>query len=126
MKNILFISFITLAFVSCKKDKESPVIEIVSPDNAMTFSKGDTILLEANISDDIDLAKLHAHVGDENGNHTMDFMWEEELDLIGKTYHYNASIIIPETVEMVRYIHLEVTDAESKITEEKIMIHIME
>jgi hypothetical protein len=34
--------------------------------------------------------------------------------------------MVPDSIEDVYYLHLEVTDAEGKSTEEKLMLHFMQ
>lgn len=111
--------------MSCTKDKENPTISITSPENHSNHMIGGAVSVSATFSDDLELSYYHVHIGNENGNHTMEFMYEDYGSLTGKTYEFTNSISVPDTIGSVYYLHFQVLDTQGKETKEKIMLHFM-
>jgi hypothetical protein len=129
MKTILNIAFAAatiLTLVSCKKDKENPTIVIAEPANHSDHLWGTEVHIEATFEDDQNLKSYHIHIGNEAGAHMSEFEVEFEGDITGKTYDFHEHFMVPDSIESVYYLHLEVTDAEGKSSEEKLMLHFME
>tara|TARA_Y100000385_G_C12803815_1_gene513052 strand:+ start:187 stop:570 length:384 start_codon:yes stop_codon:yes gene_type:complete len=127
MKKVKLIFCIALAtiLISCKKDKESPVITITQPTNHSNHNKGEMLHIDANFDDDVELANYSIYIGDENGDHSADFHFMVSEDISGKSFELHKHIMIPDTVGMVYYLFFNVTDAEEKSTSESIMLHFM-
>jgi hypothetical protein len=121
---IIGIACSALIFTACKKDKENPEISVSNPVEHTHFTAGTSMTVSARFTDDRELASYHAHVADVNGNHVMDFMWESEGDIAGKTFDLTEIVSIPGGLDSVYYLHFEVVDAEGKSTEESIEFHV--
>lgn len=114
----------TLFFTSCGKDEEAPKISVSSPANHSEHHMGDEIAVSATFTDDTDLASYSAMIGDEAGEHTHAFHFEDEGDIEGKEYKYSKTITVPsKDLEMVYYLHFKVKDAEGNEATEKVMLH---
>ncbi|MBK6952229.1 MAG: DUF4625 domain-containing protein [Crocinitomicaceae bacterium] len=124
--NIAFASTILFTFVSCKKDKENPTILIAEPINHSEHLWGSEVHIEATFADDRDLKSYHIHMGTEAGDHTPEFNIEFTGDISGKSYDFHEHFMVPDSIEHVYYLHFEVTDAEGKSTEAKLMLHFMQ
>lgn len=124
--NIAFAVTIILSLVSCKKDKENPTITIAEPINHSHLHWGDEVHIECTFADDRALASYHIHIGTELGTHTPEFDIEFSGDIDGKSYDFHEHFVAPDSIEMVYYLHFEVTDDEGKITTEKVMLHFEE
>lgn len=127
MKKLSFLFFTTtiLSLTSCKKDKENPVITVNSPENHSDQMLGGTMSVNAIFTDDIELSEYHVHIGDIDGNHVMEFMYEDHSSITGSSHEFTDVINIPDSIGMVYYLHFEVTDTEGKETNERIMLHFM-
>ena len=128
MKLIIKLSMIAMLLVvvtSCKKDKESPSIVISEPANHSEHMMGSEIHIEAVFSDDRDLASYKVYIGTEEGALTPEFDVQYNGTISGKVYEFHEYFMVPTSIEMVYYLHFEVTDAEGKSTTEKVMLHFM-
>lgn len=127
MKNIKLIALILLigvATISCKKDKENPVITVNEPSNHAHLKYGAELHIEATFTDDRDLKHYHVWIGNEAGIKSTDFDFEKHGDISGKSYDFHEHKDIPTGIGMVYYIHFEVEDKEGKKAETKVMIHL--
>ncbi len=111
---------------SCKKDKENPIITVSSPANHSNIMLGSTLDVQAVFTDDKELAEYHVHMGDQAGEHVHDFHdVEYTKSITGDSYQFSEQINIPEMLSSeVYYLHFELTDAEGKISTERIMLHV--
>ena len=128
MKTIftLIIAAITATTLSsCKKDKEEPVIFITSPESHSEHMWGSSFDVKATFSDDRELASYRVHIGDEAGEHLHEFHFDDENNISGEEYTYQEQVTVPDSIEMVYYLHFEVTDAEGKTASDKVMLHFM-
>jgi len=123
--NLAIICALILGFFSCNKDIESPTITVTQPTNHSTHTKGEMLHIEATFEDDVELASYSIHIGDENGEHSSDFHYMVDSEISGKSYSLHEHTMIPDTIGMVYYLHINVTDASDKTTSESIMLHFM-
>jgi hypothetical protein len=123
--NLAIFCALILSFFSCNKDKESPIITVTQPTNHSTHTKGEMLHIEATFEDDDELASYSIHIGDENGEHSSDFHYMVDNAISGKSYSLHEHTMIPDTIGMVYYLHINVTDASDKTTSESIMLHFM-
>ncbi len=121
---IAMFTIIMAGFTSCKKDKENPTIVVSSPIEHTIFLPGANLQVTATFSDDRGLNSYHVHIGDAAGNHVDEFDWEESGMTSELSYSFSSQTIIPDTILGVYYIHFEAMDAEGKITEKSIEIHV--
>jgi len=113
----------TIFISGCSKDDEAPEIDITTPANHSEHQMGDELHITAEFTDNEALASCRVAVGDENGDHTHDFHFEEEKDIDGTSYTLHTHTDIPEEIDEVYYLHFEVTDAEGNSTSQKSMLH---
>lgn len=129
MKKIVKFSIAALAviaLVSCKKDKENPTITIAEPADHSEHLWGAEMHVEATFEDDRELKSYHIHIGNETGDHMPEFDVEFEGDISGKSYDFHEHVVVPDSIGAEYYLHFEVTDAEGKSTEQKLMLHFMQ
>jgi len=129
MKNIFMFATIALlstSILSCKKDKENPVITVSTPDNHTGFKWGDQVHVEAMFTDDRELKSYKVFVGDADGNHDHDISFMEEGTATEESYEFHEHFMVPDSAPGMAYIYFEVTDAEDKMTTEQIMLHFEE
>lgn len=87
----LSVVFIALAFAACgKSDETPPVVNVITPSDNQVFTNGQTVNVQAEISDETGIHMVHLIVIDNNGIHLDHF--EEHLD--GKTYTLNRSFTV--------------------------------
>ncbi len=122
-KNILIILALAVGFASCKTDKEDPLISITTPANHSEHDYGSMIEVKATFTDDRDLAHYKVFYGDESGEHLHPFHHEDEANISGTSYEYSAMVHVPDSGDMVAWLHFEVTDAKDKMTTDKLMLH---
>lgn len=114
----------TLFLASCGKDDEAPKISVSSPANHSEYHLGADITVTATFTDDTDLASYKTMIGDEAGEHTHAFHFEDEGEIEGTEHKYSKTISIPtEGLETVYYLHFMVKDAEGNEATEKVMLH---
>lgn len=121
---LILLAITGLTLTSCKKDKEAPTIIVSEPIEHTHFTAGTSFQLSATFSDDQDLASFHTHTADAQGNHVLEFDWEEVGTISGKSHTLTSTVNIPAGINNVYYLHFEVEDAEGKTTEELIEIHV--
>lgn len=128
-KQIIFATLILtfgLSFSSCKKDKENPTITVESPTEHSEHKWGDQVHVEATFSDDRGLKKYSVIMGDTDGNHLHSFDFEKTGEISGKMYDFHEHFVVPNSAEMMAWLHFSVTDEEDKTTTKKWMLHFAE
>lgn len=79
--------------------------------------------LSIEFSDDKELSYYHIHIGDQLGEHVLAFPFHESGEISGKNYSYKSTVQIPENIESVYYLHVEVKDKQGNATNQQLMLH---
>ena len=125
-KQYIFIIATAVFTVSCKKDKENPVIIMNIPEEHSEHTWGSLVHIEATFTDDLEFKQYDIFMGDEDGNYDTDIDFMRSGDVQGISYDFHDRFIVPDSVGTVSYIHIEVEDNEGKISNLKWMIHFLE
>jgi hypothetical protein len=111
-------------FAACGKDRDSPVIGVIIPDENSVFSPGAVVRVEAEFSDN-ELASYVFRIGDEGGVVIPGFDYAESGSISGKWFHYQASVKVPDSAGVsVFFLHFEAKDAAGNQAALKRMLHI--
>ena len=125
-QSILFLGLVCISFTSCNKDKENPVIEISTPAEHSDHKWGNAVHVTAKFTDDKGLKSYTVMVGDEMGMHDHQFNYMKTGDISDVSYEFHDHFMVPDSCEMMRWIHFTVTDEDGKSTEKKWMVHFEE
>lgn len=124
--NLLLLAVLSVSLVSCRKDKVAPDISITSPADHSEHVEGTTLAIAAQFSDEKELKSYTVFIGDEAGEHSHNFHFEDEGDISGTSYDYSAAVDVPSNIDEVYYLHFEVSDAKGNSSAKKIMLHFHE
>lgn len=124
---ILILSFFTgQVFISCKKDKDAvpPVISVLSPRDNNSFSVFDTLEVNADISDDSQLASVSIQLMNENLTPALSL---SRKTVSGKNYSLRADYIIYDSrlLSGIYYLRVTASDGENE-TKEYVKLYISE
>src|SRR5690606_4443364 len=100
---------VTVSLSSCKKDKEDPTITVNEPTEHSHHMWGETVHVEATFADDMGLKSYEVLLGDEAGNHDHMFDFDVSGTINGTEYDFHEHFVVPDSAEMMRYIHFTVT-----------------
>lgn len=108
MKKPSMILCLLIAAASCSKnsdassDKETPVIQLVSPTNNQVFNPGDNISITGTVTDNDHIAELHVHI---SNNNTGQLLVDIHRYPDAATYTLNESFIaqtgIPYKIQVI-------------------------
>lgn len=115
-----------LTITSCTNDTEAPSVNFISPANHSNHEMGDELHIKAIFTDNEALASYKLYMGDEEGNPTHDFHFEEEQSIEGTSHEIHTHTDIPSDLAEIYYLHYTVEDAEGNSVSEKIMLHLKE
>jgi hypothetical protein len=111
---------ILMVLASCK-DKNPPIITIISPIEDAYYQAGANFHYEANIEDDRSIATIRMYIGDVNGVPANDFVLTSTEDLVSteKKKNFQGHSDIPTNANGEYYIHFEASDREGKSAQVK-------
>lgn len=124
-----FFTGLTIAvtsLISCKKDKENPVITIETPAEHSNHLWGSEVHLNATFTDDQGLKSYEVLLGNEAGDHDHMFDFHLMGDISGTSHALHEHFMVPDSAEMMRWLHFTVTDMEDKTTAKTWMLHFDE
>lgn len=113
------------AFSSCTKDKDSPQIDVVEPDELVEVAGGEELHIEAVFSDDRGLKSYKIYLTDLAGEQMALFPLSYEDDIEGKSYQFHEHEHVPDGFSAEACLWFEVTDQEGKVSQEKKTIKIL-
>lgn len=105
-----------LVFVSCKKDKEAPVITFEEPAETDMFSVGDTIHFHGMVSDNEGMHEVHVTLVNTSDNDAE--LWSTGGHVHDNPYHYEGDYVVTVAAGSVLELHVEATDENGNTTEE--------
>lgn len=122
MKKIVILSFAALSFIACNSDddnsldQEKPMVNIILPTDHQEYEPGDSINIQALLTDNESLAsyKIEIHSAADGHTHThsvssldddghVEFHYEADYEISGTSYEVNQTIPIPENAEETHY-----------------------
>lgn len=122
-QSILVLGIAIVGFTSCKKDREAPIIQISTPAEHSDHKWGDEVHMMAKFTDDRGLKSYTVMVGDEMGGHDHQFNYMKTENISDLSYEFHGHFMVPDSCEMMRWIHFTVVDEDDKSTTKKWMVH---
>ena len=129
MKHILILSFFTFLLIihSCQnKDKENPTITIVSPDQHSIHKWGETVHINALITDDVELKNYAVFIGNQDRKQLNNFNFMLSENITGSEFDFHKHFIVPNSAPAMAWIYFTIEDVESKTADFKWMLHFEE
>ncbi len=111
---LVIVSFIIITpfFKACNKDNDTeiPLIELLSPADDDHFHPGETIHLDAEVSDNIGLQQVKIDIHSAGGHshkssvlNGIEWHWDTIMDISGRNRHIHLDIPIPANAEHGEY-----------------------